>query len=178
MKTSIYAWIAMAFMAFMACQPASESSVAKEQIAMRKTIADLEGEVAKSVEVDRVLAADLVSRYIQYYNRYHADTLSGEYLLRAASLSTGIGEYQQGIDLLVHFHDGYPSSKRRAQAAFTVAFIYDVYLQNPDKAIIHYQAVIDQYPDSPYARESEAAMRLVGMSDEQLIEFLKKSNPQ
>ncbi|MFN9971216.1 MAG: hypothetical protein ACK58T_15120, partial [Phycisphaerae bacterium] len=60
MKTSIYAWIAMAFMAFMACQPASESSVAKEQIAMRKTIADLEGEVDKSVEVDRVLAADLV----------------------------------------------------------------------------------------------------------------------
>jgi outer membrane protein assembly factor BamD (BamD/ComL family) len=165
--------------AFMACQSAPESSVSKDQLAMQQTITDLENDLKKKGDVvDRQLAKDLVSRYIKYHNQYHADTLSGEYMLRAASLSTGIGEYQQAIDLLINFYDGYPNSKRRPEAAYTVAFIYDSYLQNPEKAALYYQAVIDNHPDSRYAREAEAALRLVGMSDEQLIEFLQQNNPQ
>ena len=165
--------------AFMACQSAPESSASKDQVAMQQTITDLENDLKKKGDVlDRELAKDLVSRYIKYHNQYHADTLSGEYMLRAASLSTGIGEYQQAIDLLINFYDGYPNSKRRPEAAYTVAFIYDAYLQNPDKAALYYQAVIDNHPDSRYAQEAEASLRLVGKSNEQILEFLKQNNPQ
>lgn len=147
-------------------------------IAMQKTIQDAEQALKLDNEKLNVPAArDLISQYIAYANQYHHDTLAGEFLLRAASLSVGTGNYPQAVDLLINYYDGFPVGKRHAEAAFTVAFVYDEYLKDADRAAKYYQAVIDNHPESEYARQAEGALRLVGMSDEELLKFLEGKNP-
>jgi hypothetical protein len=141
---------------FLACQSAPESSVSKDQLAMQQTITDLESDLKKKGDVlDRELAKDLVSRYIKYHNQYHADTLSGEYMLRAASLSTGIGEYQQAIDLLISFYDGYPNSKPTANAVrkppipWPLSMIHTFRIRTRPRCIIRRSSTIIPIPAMP-----------------------------
>ena len=48
-------------------------------------------------------------------------------------------------------------------------FVYDDQQHDLDKAREAYQQVIDQYPDSPFARDAEIAITQLGMTPEELI---------
>lgn len=168
---------------FLACNSSSEKSggssdgATEEQQSMRASITQLEHQLkAKGEVLDVALGRELLSSYVSYSNKFHADTLASEFMMRGASLAVGLGKFPQAVELLINYYDGYPNSSRRAEAAFTVAFIYDEHLRNPDKAAQYYQAVIDNHPGTRYAQEAESALRLVGMTDEQLLEFLKSKN--
>lgn len=147
--------------------------------AMVAAIGDLEEKARGGGDkMDKALAADLISSYIAYSNNFHEDTLSGEYLMRAASIADRMGRYQQAIELLTNFYEGFPSSGRKAEAAYLVAFIYDAHLNNKDKAASHYQFVIDQHPGTTWATQAEAALRIVHMDEEELLRFLEQQNAQ
>jgi tetratricopeptide (TPR) repeat protein len=149
-----------------------------EQRNLKQAISSLEQELKRSGDIpDDSLANVLIGRYVDFSNRHHADTLAGEYMLRAASLAAGVGKYQQALDLLINYYDGYPNSSRRPEAAFTAGFVCDEYLRNTELAVRYYQAVIDNHPESPYAAQAEAALRLVGMTDEELLRFIESRNP-
>jgi hypothetical protein len=58
-----------------------------------------------------------------------------------------------------------------------VAFVYDNHLHLPSKATTQYNKVIELYPESPWAEQSRQALRLVGKTDEEILQFLKEKNP-
>jgi len=156
----------------------SEPAPDPQKQALQKEIAGAEQDLKASGDLLDVPAArGLIGKYIEYSNQYHFDTLAGEYMLRAASLSAGTGNYGQAVDLLINYYDGFNVGDRHPEAAFTVAFIYDEYLRNPELAAKYYQSVIDNHPESDYAGQAKAALRLVGMSDEELLKFLDSQNP-
>ena len=155
--------------------PGQEAQIPPSPADLRASIESLEKEISSATDtLKRSKAEQLLSQYIDYSNRFHEDTLSGEYLLRAASLADGIGQYNQAVELLLNFYDGFPASGRRAEAAYLIAFIYDAHIGDKEKAATYYQAVLDRHPDTHWAMQAGSALQIVNLSDEELIEFLEK----
>lgn len=130
----------------------------------------------KNSSFDRSTALQLVKAYQDYYNQNTKDTLSGEFLFRAASLSVSLKKPQQAINQLVTYYDTYKTASRRTEALYLIGFIYDSEMQNVEKAKEYYQRVMEIYPQSLWAEQANAAMQFVGLSDEELIKKLEAAN--
>jgi tetratricopeptide (TPR) repeat protein len=126
--------------------------------------------------VDRALANQLLRSYQDYFNKAEKDSIAYEYLFKASTLADGIGKYPKAVELLVNFHDGVKSVDRRAEAAYLIAFIYDAHIKNPEKAALYYNKVIETYPTSKWALQATDALKIVNMSDADLIKFLQEKN--
>jgi tetratricopeptide (TPR) repeat protein len=126
--------------------------------------------------VDRPLANQLLRSYQDYFNKAAKDSTAYEYLFKASTLADGIGKYPKAVELLVNFHDGIRSADRKAEAAYLIAFIYDAHMKNPEKAALYYNKVIETYPTSKWAQQATDALKIVNMSDADLIKFLQEKN--
>jgi len=122
-------------------------------------------------------AAVLLIEYQNYYNKNVTDSLSAHYLLEAAKLAEGIGKYQKAIDLLFNYHEAFKWAPQRDFVVFRIAFIYDEHLKNKAQAEHFYNQVIQLYPTSVWAEQAKAALSILNMTDEQLLDYLKAQNP-
>lgn len=156
-------------------QPKSPEEIKKVKLdSLQIKINEMEA-VGKD-QITREQQAALFKTYQEYYNTSGNDTLSLNYLFEAANLAQVLGKYQKAIDLFVNFHDGFPTSHRCDEAVFNIAYIYDEKLKNPEKATLYYNKVIEMYPNSLWAKEAEAALHFVGLSDEEMIKKLEVIN--
>ncbi len=141
-------------------------------------IYDLEKKTQNDTVLDRNLGLRLLRAYQTYYNQNGTDSLSLHYLFEAARVADALGKYDKAIDMLISYHDLIRNEDKRAESAFLVAFIYDAHLKNSEKAIEYYNKVIEHYPKSIWADQAKAALHLVTMSDDDLIQFLDQKNQQ
>lgn len=141
-------------------------------------IRDLEGRVKNDTTFDRTRALRLFRAYQEYYNAHPRDTVAGNYLFEAANLAQKLDKQQKAIDLFINFHDGFPSSHRCDEAVYNIAYIYDARLGNKKKAAEYYNKVIELYPQSMWAEQARGALKLVNMSNEELLRYLKEKNNQ
>jgi tetratricopeptide (TPR) repeat protein len=111
-----------------------------------------------------------------FVNFFPADSLCPEFLVLGAKVAEANGQFEKAIQLLLKYHDSYPNAINRDFIAYRVAFIYDEHLKDKEKAKAYYNKVIQLYPGTKWASEAEAALRLVDMSDEELIKFLQEKN--
>jgi tetratricopeptide (TPR) repeat protein len=169
-----------------ACNNSSDPTVkpsAKENPelkALKEDIEKMETQVKQGGDsVNRTLANQLLRSYQDYYNKAEKDSIAYEYLFKASTLADGIGKYPKAVELLVNFHDGVKSVDRRAEAAYLIAFIYDAHIKDTEKAALYYNKVIETYPTSKWAQQAADALKIVNMSDADLIKFLQeKNNPR
>ncbi len=162
-------------------QPASTTTAPvkdnPELKALKEEIEKMEAKVkAGGDSVDRPLANQLLRSYQDYFNKAEKDSATYEYLFKASTLADGIGKYPKAVELLINFHDGTRSLDRRAEAAYLIAFIYDAHMKNPEKAALYYNKVIETYPTSKWAQQAADALKIVNMSDADLIRFLQEKN--
>jgi tetratricopeptide (TPR) repeat protein len=129
----------------------------------------------EDVRMDRSVGHDLMKSYIAFANAFPKDSLTAEYLFEAADIGRELGRHQQAINLYQNVHDGYPSFKGRAEAAFLIGFIYQTGLNDRIMAEKHYNKVIELHPESEWAKAAKDALITVNMTDDQLLDFLKQS---
>jgi tetratricopeptide (TPR) repeat protein len=146
-----------------------------EKEKLSKAIAAKEKELlADSVRsVDRVKAKEMIALYRQYAEKYKDDTLSNEYIFRAADISNGIGEYREAIALYKTVADR-PEFRKHAVALFLQGFIYENQLTDYFQARTIYQKFLDKYPDHPLANDVRYSMENLGKSPEELIKAFEK----
>lgn len=165
----------------MAC---GETAPDPAQAAKEKRIAELKTNIerleATTTSEDGVLnrgvANELVKNYKDYYNQNASDTLAGEYLFRAASMTTALGKPKEAIELLATYYDNYKTASKRADAIYLMGYLYDNEVGDKEKAREMYQKTIDVFPQSIWAKEAKSAMAIMHMSDEELIKFLEEQN--
>ena len=107
-----------------------------------------------------------------------SDTMSPVYLIKTAQVARVINNIPQAKVALDRCIDTYPSFKDRAAAIFLLAQLYDeaTYLKGEREARKWYQKILDEYPKSEWALAAASAMKLLGKTDEQIVqEFLKKN---
>jgi hypothetical protein len=126
-----------------------------------------------SKNFDMKLANMAIQAYSNFTTTFPEDSMTPEYLFRAADLAQGTHNYQQAavyLETIIEKHKGY---KKYVDACFVAAFVYDTYLENvnngADRAKQLYQFVIDHYPENPYSEQAKVLIKYIGQPDSVMI---------
>jgi tetratricopeptide (TPR) repeat protein len=156
------------------------SNLKKAEAPMREVllqqIATMEKELYASETLDKEKAKKIVTLYSQYYQFYHKYPETPDFLFKAGEITENINEPYRSIDFYFRCYDEYPQFKYAGEALFRLANLYDYKLKNYIKAKELYEEVKIQYPGTQMAKDADAAMQLMGKSDQQLIREFEKKN--
>ena len=128
---------------------------------------------------DQTTNADAVPNSIATFSKYAEENPEAadapEYLFKAVEISINTKQdAQQSIDLVNRLVTNYPEFEKNPVALFMLAtFVYDEQQHNLDKAREAYQQIVDQYPDSPFARDAEISISQLGMTPDELIKMFE-----
>ncbi|MDO9255771.1 MAG: tetratricopeptide repeat protein [Bacteroidales bacterium] len=122
-----------------------------------------------SQTVDSVAVNELVSAYQNFSSKYPDDSLSPEYLYKAAGLAAGFNRGAQAIDIYESLIQTYPHYKKIPECYFMAAFTYENTLGNIGKAKVFYTKFLVKYPDHELADDARAAIKFLGKSPEEMV---------
>ncbi len=108
---------------------------------------------------------------------YSNDTLSADYLFKAAEITRALKSYGKTISLYDWITTYYPNHKHAPMALFLKGFLLENDLKNPDKAKEIYQSFIDRYPNNAMVNDVKFLISNIGKSDKQIIDEIEKSKP-
>lgn len=139
-------------------------------------INSLEAEMHSSMQLDNTKAGAAIKAYTDYAKSYPADSLSPDYLFKAAEILTAIQQYPQALAYYQNITDKYPNYKLVEESLFLQGALLDNFLNDDVKAKVIYEQLLAKYPKSKYAEDAKAAINNLGKSDEELIKEFKKKN--
>ncbi|MCD6067758.1 MAG: hypothetical protein K0S33_2584 [Bacteroidetes bacterium] len=190
MKTIIV--IAAVFLLASACgQQAVEEkasvadTVKKDTVALKpdnskegllKQIKNLEDTLYASEKLDKKLGNRAISLYQEFHKYYWQDTLSIDFMFKAAEIADNMGYPQKAIELYQSCYDHYPQSSLAPYCLFRIGNIYQFTLNDYVEAKIAYNDCKKEYPNSPVTKDAINLLNNVAKSDKQLIEEFEKKN--
>ena len=119
--------------------------------------------------------AEAVPDAIAVFSKYAEENPEAEdapeYLFKAFEVSVNTKQDpKQSIGFVDRLLAQYPKFDKNPVALFMLAtFVYDDQLHDLDKARECYQRIIDEYPESPFARDASISIEQLGLSPEELI---------
>lgn len=134
---------------------------------------ELFNESAPSADKDKLL--QLVDAYVLFAESHPGDTLSADYLFRAADIAMNIGYPQRSIELLTMIQQQYPDFDQIPETYFLMGFVYENNLNDLEKAGELYRVFIEKFPNHELADDAAVMLEYLGKTPEELIrEFEKK----
>jgi TolA-binding protein len=105
---------------------------------------------------------------------------AAEYLFKAFEVSVNTKQDpKQSIGFADRLLSQYPKFDKNPVTLFMLAtFVYDDQLHNLDKARECYQRIIDEYPESPFARDAAISIEQLGVSPEELIRRFEEASAE
>ena len=129
-------------------------------------------------DLDRQAALDVVKLYQQFADTFPDDPRSPQYLFKGGEVSIALQQYHLAISFYEKCFKKYPDYERRPDCLYLQGFIYDNHLEYHAVAKENYERVIKEFPNHPYAKDAEAAIQTLTMSDEELIKMFKEKEKQ
>jgi len=139
-------------------------------------IKKLEDEMHQSLKLNDVTAGLAIKAYSDYAGLFPDDSLTPDYLFKAAEIATATKQYPQALTYYKSITDKYPNYTYKQESLFLQGYLLDNFLNDDAKAKIIYEEVIVKYPESTYANDAKAAITNLGKTDEELIKEFKKKN--
>ena len=129
-----------------------------------ETIAKAESELINdtSLMVNPEKGKAMKEMYLKFADKYPNDTISANYLFKAADLSNGLRDPKSTIEILDRLLTTYPKSQKCASALFLQAFIYDTELKMVDSAKVKVKEFIQRYPTDPRPQSDGAPLMQSG----------------
>ncbi len=124
--------------------------------------------------VEQKEATTMIDLYQDYANSFPKDSLSPQYLFRAADISLNVFHSDATIRLFDRIMKDYPNFEGTPQLLFLKAFTYDYYMHKTDSASVYYHAFLDKYPQHPFAQDAQISLEQLGKSPEEVIKGFKK----
>ena len=129
-----------------------------------------------SVVIDKQKAAEVIHLYLAYAEKFKDDSLSAEYLFRAADVTNGIHQPDKAIELYERVQQ-FKSYSKTPVSLFLQGFIAETELQDMQRAKEYYEKFLKQYPDHKLANDVKITIANLGKSPEELIkEFEAKAS--
>lgn len=187
MRSFIFA-LCLSLFFFSACNSGSDQKSSSDSLSKPKKdrnasidmINKAETAMRGSKTFESRLALDALKAYTDFTNAFPEDSLTPEYLFRAADIAQGMGNYLQAanyFELILNKHKNY---KRYADACFVAAHNYDEHLEKVNdgasRAKVLYEYIINNYPNTPYAEQAKVLVTYIGKSNEQLLDDIIKKN--
>ncbi len=126
--------------------------------------------------VNKKDAASMIDLYQDYANTFPQDSLSPQYLFRAADVSLNVFHSDATIRLFNRIMKDYPNFEGTPQLLFLKAFTYDYYMHKTDSAKIYYTAFLQKYPTHPFAQDAQISLQQLGKNPKEIVkDFQSKS---
>jgi hypothetical protein len=146
------------------------------KVDLAKQINELEKELYAAQELNEDKAKKMVSLYETYYQNYFKDYACADYLFKAGELSENINQAYRAIGFYTKCYEEYPAYKLNGLCLFRMANLYDYKLSNYIKAKALYLEVKEKFPKSDLAKDADAAIKIMGKSDSEMIKEFEKKN--
>lgn len=163
-------WIFMALMVMVGCQNQNAKTTAND---VKKAEAALFNE-------DQTVNAEAVTDAVAAFNKYVEENPEAsdapEYLFKAIEVSVNTKQDpQQSIAMVNRLLENYPEFDKNPVALFMLAtFVYDEQQHDLDRARDAYQRIVDDYPNSPFAKDAAIAITQLGMTPEELVKMFER----
>lgn len=124
---------------------------------------------------DMTANVEAVPEAIETFSKYAEENPEAEnapeYLFKAFEVSVNTKQDpKQAIGLADRLLSQYPQFDKNPVALFMLAtFVYDDQLHDLDKARECYRRIMEEYPESPFARDAAISIEQLGLSPEELI---------
>lgn len=146
-----------------ACGPSREERVAQIEH-FQDSLYEL------SVAADPNTADEITDLYVAFVDKYPADTLSPQYLLRAAEVQSNVLHTDRAIALFDRLIDNYPDYEEEvAISHYLKGVAYDLNGQY-DEARAAYEEFVELYPDHYMAEQTRLMLPHVGSSPEEILD--------
>lgn len=139
-----------------------------------EALEDTVDEMSKKGKFSDRKMRDLMDAYKGFVEHYPDDSLAPEHLFRAGGVARSLDEPQRAINIYRRILNEYPETDQEPTVRFLLAFVYDQDLNKKNKAKELYQAVIDSFPDHKLARDAEQYLKVIDMSDEELMKHFEE----
>lgn len=154
-------------------QPTEEVIAAEQQ----KTIAKLEGDLyQENLKFDRRAANQIFDVYIAYAAEHPLDTITPEYLFRAAQVSTGLKKNELAIKIYDRIVKNYPDWNKIVETKFMKGFTYQNHMDRLGAAKEVYKDIMYDHPDHPLAEQARQLIENMQYTDEELIKKWQEEN--
>ncbi len=127
-----------------------------------------------TADPDNTKVKDLTDLYLKYADNYPEDTLSAEYLFKAADLFIYLRDFRSTLTMFDRIQTKYPLFSKLDKTYFLKAFIYEQHLNEPEKAAELYRQFITKFPKSELADDASQALLFVGKSDAEIMQMLNE----
>ena len=142
----------------------------------RIKITELENTLHKdSFGINHSMIITLLDAYKKYVKSYPEDTLSPDYLYKAAMLSMNNSRPQDAIGMIDQLIKNYPTYKKVPDCLFIKGFIYDNNLKDFVNAKKNYEEFLKKYPTHPFAVSARSSLKFLGKSPEEILKELEKN---
>ncbi len=163
MKKSVFCFLAGLVVVITSCTPSREKSVLKIQDLEKRLFAP------EAVSFDKAKADSLMTLYVTFVKDNPKDSLSPDYLFKAAGIAMNSGEGSKALNWYNQFLKDYPEHANAAMSLFFKAFVYENLLRNLDYAKESYLLFIEKYPQDEFNDDARIALQNLGKSPDQMI---------
>lgn len=163
MKILVFLLVAVTFFIAPGCKPSREKSVAGIKSLEKRLFSP------DAMGFDKVKADSLMTLYTDFIGRRPGDSLTPDYLFKAASLSMNTGDGNKAIGFFDQYLKNYPDGKNAALSMFFKGFIYENMLRNLDKAKETYLLFMERYPESDFVKDAQMALLNLGKTPDQIV---------
>jgi len=151
--------------------PSKDKEVNKiKELEKKKAVAE------KSGIINREKAAELITAYKEFADKFPKDTASGTYLFKGAQLYMNMNNGKEAIECFDRIIKDFPTHGKVPDCIFLKGFVYETQLHDLVKAKQSYQEFLKKYPKSDLADDAQASINNLGKSPEELVkEFEAKA---
>jgi TolA-binding protein len=137
----------------------------------------MDSTIMAQLDMDINLANKAIQIFTDYAFYCESDSLSPVFLIKTAQIATSINKSNQAKVVLDRCINNYPKFKNKPAAIFLLAQLYDerTHLNNEDEAKKLYEKLIYDYPKTEWALNAQAALSLIGKTDEEIINEFNKN---
>lgn len=121
------------------------------------------------------LADITLNAYTSFVSDFPKDSLSAEYLFKAADLYRAKHEFDKAVATFEKVGKEYPEYKKVPQTVFLQGFIYENDIKDLPKAKERYEYFIATYPEHPLARDVQFSLNNLGKTPEQIIQEFQQN---
>ena len=174
MKRMMYLWVVM-IIALAGCQNqgTKQNNKTTEQDVKKAEAALFNADHSTNKEA----VPEAIATFHQFAVDNPEDALAPEYLFKALEVSVNTKQDPAGSVLLCEkLLEKYPDFDKNPVALFMLAsFVYDDQMDDMDQARATYQRIIDNYPDSPFAKDAAISIGQLGMSPDDLVKMFEET---
>lgn len=125
----------------------------------------------EAAATDPTTADQAVAHFTDFLERFAESPKAPEALRKLAGLAQQQGKMEEAIGHYERVLAEYPDSEHGDEAQFMIAFIYEEYIRDLEKARRAYQRVLENYPDSDLAASAQHLLPHVGRPPQEWVQF-------